>query len=72
MKEGMSTIWADRKRLVIAHPSQQGVALELEGNAESGRLQARMVAVQGAIRGPDSDREVEERWCGELKTSRAP
>ena len=67
VKEGMSTIWADRKRLVIAHPSQQGVALELEGNAESGRLQARMVAVQGAIRGPDSDREVEERWCGELK-----
>lgn len=68
VKEGMSTIWADRKRLVIAHPSQQGVALELEGIAESGRLQARMVAVQGAVRAPDSDKKVEERWCGELKT----
>jgi hypothetical protein len=64
----MSTIRADRKRLVIAHPSRQGVALELEGNAESGRLQARMVAVQGAVRDRDSDREVEERWCDELKT----
>ena len=68
VKEGMSTIWADRKRLVIAHPSQQGVALELGGSAESGQLQVRMVAVEGAVRGPGSDREVEERWCGELKT----
>ena len=68
VKEGMATIWADRKRLVIAHPSQQGVALELEGSAESGRLQARMVAFQGAVRGPGSDKEVEELWCGELKT----
>ena len=68
VKEGMATLWADRKRLVIAHPSQQGVALELEGSAESGRLQARMVAYQGAVRGPGSDKEVEALWCGELKT----
>jgi hypothetical protein len=27
-----------------------------------------MVAVQGAVRAPDSDREVEERWCGDLKS----
>jgi len=68
VREGMSTIWADKRRLVIRHPGKKGVALELAGNAELGRLQARMVAVQGAVRGSPSDREVELDWCSELKT----
>jgi hypothetical protein len=66
VKEEMSTIWAEGKKLIVSNPSQRGVALEL-GNSDSGRFQARMVAIQGAARDAHSDKEVEERWCGELK-----
>lgn len=66
VREGMSTSWALQKRLTIRNKAKPGVALELAGNAIDGRIQARMVAVQGLSRNPQSDKQVEEQWCNEL------
>lgn len=68
VREGMSTTWAEKKRISIRHPDSPGVALELTGSGESGRMQTRMVAVEGAARDSRSDKQVEEEWCGNLKS----
>ena len=68
VREGMATTWAEKKRLSIRHPGSPGVALELAGNGDSGRMQTRMVAVEGATRDSRSDKQVEEEWCCNLKT----
>jgi hypothetical protein len=68
VREGMLTMWADKKRLAIRHPDKPGVALELAGTGDSGRMQTRMVAVEGAARDSRSDKQVEEEWCGNLKS----
>jgi hypothetical protein len=68
VREGMLTTWAEKKRLAIRHPDRPGVALELAGSGDSGRMQTRMVAVEGAARDSRSDKQVEEEWCGNLKT----
>ena len=67
VREGMPSTWTSRKRLLVRYPGTPGVALELSGDSESGRLQTRMVAVQGETRDPQTDRQVEETWCGDLE-----
>lgn len=67
VREGMATTWAEKRRLSIRHPGSPGVALELAGNGDSGRMQTRMVAVEGAARDLRFDKQVEEEWCGNLK-----
>jgi hypothetical protein len=66
VREGMATQWADRSQLVVRHAAKPGVALELAGTLEGGRLQARMVAVQGSARDPHADKQTEEKWCSEF------
>lgn len=68
VREGMLTTWGEKKRLSIRHPDSPGVALELTGSGDCGRMQTRMVAVEGAARDSRSDKQVEEEWCGNLKT----
>lgn len=68
VREGMSTTWAEKKRISIRHPDSPGVALELTGSGDSGRMQTRMVAVEGAARDSRSDKQVEDEWCGKLKS----
>lgn len=70
VREGMATQWAERKQLVIRHAAKPGVALELAGTLDEGRLQARMVALQGSARDPHADKQTEEKWCSELDSLR--
>jgi hypothetical protein len=66
VREGMATQWAEKKQLVVRHAAKPGVALELAGTLDGGRLQARMVALQGAARDPHGDKQTEETWCSEF------
>ncbi len=66
VRDGMQSIWTNRKRLIVRHVERPGVALELSGDGESGRLQTRMVAVHGEVRDSRNDQQVEEAWCGDL------
>ena len=68
IREGMLTTWVEKKRLAIRHPDRPGVALELAGTGDSGRVQTRMVSVEGVARDSRSDKQVEEEWCGNLKS----
>lgn len=70
VREGMATQWAENKQLVVRHAAKPGVALELAGTLEGGRLQARMVALQGSARDPHADKQTEEKWCSELDSLR--
>lgn len=70
VREGMATQWAEKKQLVVRHAAKSGVALELAGNLDGGRLQARMVALQGSTRDPHADKQTEETWCSELQALR--
>jgi hypothetical protein len=67
IREAMLTTWVEKKRLAIRHPEKPGVALELAGTGDSGRMQTRMVAVEGRAGDSRSDKQVEEEWCGNLK-----
>jgi hypothetical protein len=66
VREGMATQWAEKNQLVVRHAAKPGVALELAGTLDGGRLQARMVALQGSARDPHADKQTEEKWCSEL------
>jgi hypothetical protein len=66
VREGMTTHWAENKQVVVRHAAKPGIALELAGTLDGGRLQARMVALSGSTRNPHADKQVEEKWCGEL------
>ena len=66
VREGMATQWAEEKQLVVRHAAKPGVALELAGTLDGGRLQARMVALRGSARDPHADKQTEEKWCSEL------
>jgi hypothetical protein len=70
VREGMATQWAQKKQLIVRHAAKPGVALELAGTLDGGRLQARMVALQGSSRDPHTDKQVEEQWCSELDVLR--
>ncbi len=67
VQEGMNTSCADNRRLIIQHPSKTGLAVELAGNAESSRIQMRMVVVDGLLRSEQSDLDVESEWCQEFE-----
>lgn len=67
VQDGMQATWVERKRIIVRHPEQRGVALELTGDGDTGRLQTRMVSIQGEDRGTETDKAVEETWCEELK-----
>lgn len=67
VREDMASTWAEKKRVSIRHPDSPGVALELAGNGDTGRMQTRMVAVEGATRDLRSDKQIEEEWCGNLQ-----
>ena len=66
VREGMATQWAEKNQLVVGHAAKPGVALELAGTLDGGRLQARMVALQGSARDPHADKQTEETWCSEF------
>jgi hypothetical protein len=66
VREGMATQWAEKKQLVVRHAAKPGVALELAGTLDGGRLQARMVTLQGSARDPHADKQTEETWCSEF------
>lgn len=70
VREGMATQWAEKKQLVVKHAAKAGVALELAGTLDGGRLQARMVAIGGSGRDPHADKRAEEQWCSELDSLR--
>ncbi len=71
VREELLTTWAEKKRVAVRHPDRPGVAVELAGTGDSGRVQTRMVAVEGASRDSRSDKQVEEEWCGSLATLQA-
>ena len=71
VQEGMATQLAAKKQLVVRHTGKPGVGVELTGTGDGGRLQARMVAIQGVGRGPETDKQVEEKWCSEFQTLQA-
>ena len=70
VQEGMETSWAKKKRLVIQNQGKPGLALEMTGNSDAGRIQARIVALQGIERGSATDHEVETEWCSNLEALR--
>lgn len=67
VREGMVHVLAEKKRIVVRHSVNKGQAVELQGSAEDGRLQARAVAVAGESLGGKSDKQVEEGWCSEFE-----
>ena len=67
----MATRLAAKTQLVVRHPAKPGVAVELTGTGDGGRLQASMVALQGVSRGGETDKQVEEKWCTELQSLQA-
>ena len=42
----------------------------MTGNSDAGRIQARIVALQGIERGSATDHEVETEWCSNLEALR--
>lgn len=70
VQEGMGTLWAEKKRLLIENPQKPGIAVEMAGNSDSGRVQARVVALQGVERGSATDREIESGWCSDVQRLR--
>jgi len=68
VREGMATQWAEKKQIVVRHAAKPGIALELAGTLDGGRLQARMVALQGTARDPHTDKQTEEKWCSEFES----
>jgi hypothetical protein len=67
VREGMVHVLAEKKRIVVRHSVNKGQAVELQGSAEDGRLQARAVAIAGESLGGKSDKQVEEGWCSEFE-----
>jgi hypothetical protein len=63
--EGMETAWANDGQIVAKKPSLPGYGVEIGGQARSGRIQVRTVAVT-ADRDTRRDKDVETLWCGEF------
>ncbi|MFC6296568.1 hypothetical protein GNF76_08390 [Pseudomonas sp. CCM 7893] len=70
VREGMATAWANEGRVVLRKTATPGVGVEVGGNAESGRLQVRAVAL-GADHDARRDRDIETIWCGEFQRLQA-
>lgn len=65
VREGMSTVWTDKGRIVIGKPSLPGYGVELAGTADLARLQVRAVAFE-PDRDTTRDRDVETIWCNDF------
>jgi hypothetical protein len=63
--EGMETAWANDGQIVAKKPSLPGYGVEIGGQARTGRIQVRTVAVT-ADRDTRRDKDVETLWCGEF------
>lgn len=70
VREGMATAWSDQGRVVLRRPASPGYGVELGGNAGSGRLQIRAVAMNSE-RDRSRDRDVEAIWCGDFSRLKA-
>ncbi|MBK0026388.1 hypothetical protein IAE57_09440 [Stenotrophomonas sp. S48] len=70
VREGMATAWSDQGRVVLRRPASPGYGVELGGNAGSGRLQIRAVAMH-TERDRSRDRDVEAIWCGDFSRLKA-
>lgn len=68
--EGMATAWSDQGRVVLRRPASPGYGVELGGNAGTGRLQVRAVAMD-TQRDRSRDRDVEALWCGDFSRLQA-
>lgn len=65
VREGMSTAWAKKGRVILRKPSLADYGAEISSAADVERLQARAVAFD-AQRDTSSDRDVETMWCGDF------
>lgn len=65
VNEGMNTAWARDGHVIAKKPSLPGYGVEIGGQAQSGRLQVRSVALTNN-RDTSRDKDVETIWCGEF------
>lgn len=65
VNEGMKTAWAKDGQVIAKKPSLPGYGVEIGGQAQSGRLQVRSVALTNN-RDTSRDKDVETIWCGEF------
>lgn len=63
--EGMETAWARDGQVIARKPSLPDYGIEIGGQAHTGRLQVRAVALT-ADRDVNRDIDVETIWCGEF------
>lgn len=65
VNEGMKTAWARDGQVIAKKPSLPGYGVEIGGQAQSGRLQVRSVALTND-RDIGRDKDIETIWCGEF------
>lgn len=65
VREGMATAWQDSGAVVLKKAATPGYGVEVGGQAGSGRLQVRAVAL-AADRDRHRDRDIETLWCGDF------
>ncbi|NYE61990.1 hypothetical protein FHW58_003197 [Duganella sp. 1224] len=63
--EGMETAWASNGHIVAKKPSLPDYGVEIGGQAQTGRIQVRTVALT-ENRDTRRDKDVETLWCGEF------
>jgi hypothetical protein len=66
VNEGMATIWSKRRTMVVRHPQQRGIAIELGAVGQNNQFQARVVSVQDERRDSTTDLQAETEWCDSL------
>lgn len=66
VNEGMATIWSQRQTLVVRHPQQRGIAVELGAVGQNNQFQARVVSLQNEQRDSTTDLQAETEWCNSL------
>jgi hypothetical protein len=65
VSEGMETAWARDGQIIAKKPSLPDYGVEIGGQAHTGRLQVRTVALT-ADRDANRDKDIETIWCGEF------
>jgi predicted transcriptional regulator len=69
IREGMSTAWVAKGRIVVHKPNLPGYGVELAGGEDAERLQVRAVAFSDA-RDTRRDKDIETIWCGDFEKLR--
>ena len=66
--EDLETAWVRAGHVIVKRATQPGYGVELAGNPEAGRLQARVVAFRSATSTPDRvrDEDAEHLWCADV------